>query len=126
MIFKILLPALVALVVYFLGRSHARQGTAVAGREKSALPAPTRLSKTFQLIAASLVVSVISLAGWYIYSDWKNSQKTVQIRIVNTQTGKTAIYRARRHKIHGRIFETIDGRRITLADVERMEVVGLP
>ena len=126
MIFKILLPALVALVVYFLGRSHARQGNAIAQRRPNLGPSPAPISRTFQLIAISLVISVVSLASWYIYRDWKESQKTVQIRIVNTQTGKTAVYQALRHKVHGRMFQTTDGRRITLADVERMEMVGLP
>ena len=123
MIFKILLPALVALTVYLLGRSHARRGGQIAARVEAA-SAP--LSRTFRLVSAALVVSVLSLAGWYIYNDWRQSQQTVQVRVVNTRSGDTAVYQAIRSEVHGRVFKTTDGRRITLADVERMEVVGLP
>jgi hypothetical protein len=44
----------------------------------------------------------------------------VSIQVINATTGQVTTYRARRDEIEGRQFETLDGRRVTLAAVERM------
>ncbi|MBF0195267.1 MAG: hypothetical protein HQL71_11965 [Magnetococcales bacterium] len=125
MIFKILLPITVIAIVYFLGRFHARkdQPTAIESQETNKLPLPK--SNTFQLVAYALVVSVASLAGWYVYQDWQESKLMVRIRVINAKSGKVTLYDAPKGMVFGRAFTTADGRRVTLADVERMEVQPL-
>ena len=44
------------------------------------------------------------------------------MRVINANTGEGVTYQARREDVAGRSFRTLDGRRITLADVERMEL----
>jgi hypothetical protein len=125
MIFKILLPLTVIAIVYFLGRFHARkdQPTAIANQAAHKQIPPK--SATFQMVAYALVVSVASLAGWYVYRDWQESKMMVRIRVINAKSGKVTLYDAPKGLVFGRAFTTADGRRVTLADVERMEVQPL-
>ena len=46
----------------------------------------------------------------------------VTIRVVNSQTQEVVTYHAQRGKIRGRHFETLDGREVTVAEVERLEM----
>ncbi|MBF0453868.1 MAG: hypothetical protein HQL72_03500 [Magnetococcales bacterium] len=122
MIFKILIPLLAIATVYFLGKSHARKEQA----RGVALPRPVgqiaEKGSTFQLAAYAVALSVAGLAGWYIYADWRESKMMVRIRVINAETGQVALYDAPKGLVFGRAFTTQDGRRVTLADVERMEV----
>jgi hypothetical protein len=120
MIFKILLPLTVIAIVYFLGRSHAGKKQ-IQGTTHSPEQIPEK-STTMQLAAFAIAISVAGLAGWYIYQDWSESQIMVRIRVINAKTGQVALYDAPKGLVHGRTFTTADGRRVTLADVERMEV----
>jgi hypothetical protein len=43
--------------------------------------------------------------------------------VINIDSGQSATYRAYRGDVEGRRFETLDGRIVTLADAERMELV---
>lgn len=127
MLFKVLLPALVGVLVYFLGKSHAR-------RERRPPPISATLQgrirkkqgawhDAFRVAAYVLAGSAVFSAGWFIYQDWAESQKTVTIRVINAQTGESTHYQARQAQVYGRTFRTVEGHQVRLADVERMEVV---
>ncbi len=124
MILKFLLPLTVIAIVYFVGRSHA----AKSGDEEAVLANSqarqqvTDRGKRFQLAAYGLAIAVFGLAGWYIYQDYTESQIMVRIRVINAETGQVVLYDAPKGLVYGRHFTTADGRRVTLADVERMEV----
>ncbi|MEO5338992.1 MAG: hypothetical protein H7837_00535 [Magnetococcus sp. MYC-9] len=123
MTLKILLPLLVALLLYFLGKSHARRGglaSPVAHSRPTARSA--RWSRAFRLVAFLLAgVSLLS-AIWIVYEEWQAAHKTVVVRVIHVQTGATTTYQALQGQVHGRSFQTLDGRQVRLADVERMEV----
>jgi hypothetical protein len=78
------------------------------------------------MLPIGLVALLIAITGGYLYLEWADAHEEVIIRVVNTRTGDASTYLARKKDVHGRSFETIDGRVITLADVERMELVGSP
>ena len=123
MTLKILLPALVGLLLYFLGKSHARRNGAptVAPR-----PQPATLTERFRLSirrAAGLLVGTTLLATiWLLYEEWQTAHKPVVVRVIQVQTGAVTAYQALQGQIQGRTFHTLDGRLVRLADVERMEV----
>lgn len=77
---------------------------------------------SFRLIAYVLAGSALFSASWFIYESWSTTQKILNIRIINTQTGEKATYQAFQGEVHGRVFRTTDGRQIRLANVERMEI----
>lgn len=58
---------------------------------------------------------------WY-YSAWQDGQQVVIIRVINTGSGQSATYQARKGSIDGRSFRTVDGFVVRVADAERIEV----
>jgi len=45
----------------------------------------------------------------------------VSVRVINANTGSSVSYQARRGDVKDRSLETVDGRRVVLAAVERLE-----
>ena len=124
MLFKLFLPILAAAAVYFLGKSHARREHPHS-REAITTTNPdgdANRSLVFRRITAALTAATLLMGAWLLYDHWRDSQHLITIRVINAQTGKTAVYQAPKGSIHGRSFKTADGRRVTVADVERIEV----
>ena len=125
MIFKILLPAIVGMLIYFLGKSHARRARLPASVAPALQPIMTVRAKwrsSFQLAAYLLLGMALLATVWVVYDGWQSAQKPVEVRVIHVQTGATAVYQALQGQVHGRTFQTLDGRQVRLADVERMEV----
>jgi anti-sigma-K factor RskA len=126
MITKILFTAAVIGVVFFLlgRRSHTRPQKALTTRasshEQSAL-----ISSRFTRIAAYAVVATMVVASaLFAYREWEDAYRIVNIRVINARTGDMVTYQAHKRDVDGRRFLTLDGRLVTLAEVERMELIG--
>jgi hypothetical protein len=65
---------------------------------------------------------MVAGTGLYFYQGWQAGREAVTVRVVNANTGVAVTYRARREDVSGRSFLTLDGRRVTLAEVERLEL----
>ncbi|MBF0370107.1 MAG: hypothetical protein HQL52_11690 [Magnetococcales bacterium] len=130
MLFKILIPAIVIAAVYFLGRNHAHDPKRLQVLPPVVTSDPEsgslEKSRAFQLAAFGSAAAVVLVTAWLVYDGWREERQVVIIRVVNTQTGIAASYRSRQGDVHLRTFLTLDGRRVTLADVERMEVAPAP
>ena len=120
MLLKILLTAAVILgsVLVLRRRALRVQQTAPAAQPAAAKP---RLA----YVAAYGLVSVM-LAGavFFIYLEWADSYQVVKVQVIDARTGKSVSYKAHRGEVEGRSFRTLDGLKVTLADVERMELGG--
>lgn len=123
MLLKIILPAFIIGVVYFLGRGHASTTRRVIITQSHGYLKRWGQSPWIGRLAMILVLSAVTSAGWMVYSNWQMGRAVVEVRVVNAKTGDATVYQAIRDKIYGRMFTTVDGRRVTLADVERMEVL---
>jgi hypothetical protein len=131
MFWKFWLPMLLLGGMYILGKRHARRGTpsepfSLTPERRAMLyfrPIHQNALRTTSVTLAMIVVTVI---GWFVYRDWSEAHQVVEVRVVHVQTMKSSVYQAQRNKIQGRSFVTLDGRRIALADVERMEIEELP
>ncbi|MBF0184381.1 MAG: hypothetical protein HQM06_08335 [Magnetococcales bacterium] len=121
MIWKILLPLLAGLLIYFLGKSHAR-GRLRLPVAASAAGVPGRLRESFRLVALILLAGAGVGAIGVVINEWRLAQQTVQVRVIHVESGESVTYQALRGQVHGRTFQTTDGRQVRLADVERMEV----
>jgi hypothetical protein len=65
---------------------------------------------------------VMLLASVYLlYDHWRDNNEVIFIRVVDASSGRSAEYRAQRGDIEDREFVTTDGRRIVLAETERLE-----
>jgi hypothetical protein len=123
MITKILFTILVIVGVLL----YARRNTGarpVAGARKSAPPTPPWYVR---VIPAALLLSLLATVTVTLWLEWQDAHRIFTARVVDTRTGEVRTYPVYRSDVHGRTFSTVDGREITLADVERMELVeGAP
>ncbi|MBF0620667.1 MAG: hypothetical protein HQL54_01940 [Magnetococcales bacterium] len=121
MIYKILLPAIVIGIIYLLGRSHGQEeesGVKAVARQST----PIKKRSHTPILLAVLALSTF-MTGLFIYRNWADNQKEVVIRVIHIETGRTITYQAHKGDVHGRTFTALDGRRVRLADAERMEIV---
>lgn len=128
MFWKFFISVMVLGGVYLLGKLHARRGfmphLARPTQPFSLLDFGDKEQTAFRATALGLVLLVITLFGWFIYRDWQEAHQVVEVRVIHLQSGQITAYQALKGDLHGRSFLTLDGRRITLADVERLEVGG--
>ena len=77
-------------------------------------------------VAIAVIVGAVAISGLYFYLEWQRANDEVQVRVVNSRTGAYQSYLARKVDVGARRFITLDGRQITIADVERLEIVDQP
>ncbi|MDH3690537.1 MAG: antitermination protein NusG [Gammaproteobacteria bacterium] len=123
MITKILFTAAViaGVIAFYRVRSQHRTKPVEESSPETSSPATRGKLDPAHLTAYGIVAVLLSIGAVLYYLDWAEDHRVVSIRVINTQTGETVIYQAYQSKIQGRSFETIDGRAVSLADVERVE-----
>ncbi|QGU32918.1 hypothetical protein [Thermochromatium tepidum] len=76
-------------------------------------------------LAASLLIAIMTVgSALYLTNRWLEDQEVVQVQVINANTGRITLYESKRGLIEGRQFQTLDGRTIRLADVERMIILA--
>ena len=65
---------------------------------------------------------MVIAASVMIYLELSDSYATVTVHVVNTQSGTRSSYQARQQDIQGSSFTTLDGRKVYVAGIERIEV----
>ena len=124
MIGKILFTAAVIAVVLLIWRTRNAPRAAAAAVPRLVNPGPGRRSP-WRMLAILAVVVMILGSGVLLYDYWADRNDVIFIRVVDATTGRTTEYRARRGDIEDRYFVTTDGRRIVLADTERLETTTI-
>lgn len=121
MLGKILITLAVLVGVWLVIRTRLRQGRRAT--QPPVERAPLVPAGVLKALAYGLVAVMVAGAGLYVFEGWQTGREATTVRVVNANTGQAVTYQARREDVVGRSFRTLDGRRITLADVERMELV---
>lgn len=128
MITKLLFTAAVIVVIFLLfGR---RTGT--QPRERSTTQVPSARSgspvgsRFMRMVAFAVVATMVLASALFAYREWEDAYRIVNIRVINARTGGMVTYQAHKRDVEGRQFLTLDGRLVTLAEVERMELIGRP
>jgi hypothetical protein len=120
--------ASLAALVYLAVRSRMRRVRLVRSQ-------PARAPRTFtatqdspqrlpRALAYGFLVLMLFGSGLFLALQWHERWQEVRVRVINTNSGSVQDYQARRRAIQERSFETLDGRRVILSAVERMEVGG--
>jgi hypothetical protein len=120
MIGKVLFTLGVILVVGLIWRT--RRPSYPQARPPPRLINPAQ-SRRWPVKGLALAVGVLMLlaSGYLLYDHWRDNNEVIYIRVVDASSGRAAEYRAQRGDIDEREFVTTDGRRVVLADTERLE-----
>jgi hypothetical protein len=65
---------------------------------------------------------MVLVSGVLIYQRWQDGDRVVTVRVVDTQSGRSVTYQARRKDVEERHFVTLDGREVSVAETERIEL----
>lgn len=129
MITKILftITVVVGVMLFFRMKSANRQddpsATQRGGRSTKAKPAePSEGEKMFRQGAwLFMILMGISALVMVVY-ELGSQYATVNVHVVNTQTGARVSYQAEQKDIKSNQFTTLEGRTIYIADIERIEI----
>lgn len=117
MITKILLTALIiiAVVMYFRRRTAMR---VPAAESDGRIASPWY----WRLLPAALLLAALGVSAVLFWIEWREEHRIFTARVIDTRTGAVTTYLVYRDGVQGRTLETVDGRTVTLADVERLEL----
>lgn len=126
MISKLLLTLVVIGIAWLVIRNRSRTSRISSPEQAARLsaPAPRVDNRTPRLAAYALILFMVLTSAFFLYLKWRDEYRIVTVQVINTQTGDVVTYQARRGDVEGRHFETLDGRIVTVAGVERIEMGG--
>ena len=124
---KLLLTLTVILIALFVLRTRSRredkEGVDSANPSASRAAPLTNVSSfphVFKWGAYGLAFLMLLASFIYLLQRWERDQQLVDVRVINPYTGAVQDYQAKRGEIDGSVFTTIDGRRIRIAEIERL------
>lgn len=120
MFLKVLLIAALLLAAFLLIRWRLRRSRE-ADLAVATTPSPER-RRLLRLLAYGFAGLLLGGGAFSYFRDWQARQEVIGVRVVNIYSGEGVGYQARRGDVGWRRFTTLDGRSITLADVERLEI----
>jgi len=120
MIGKILFTLAVILLVALIWRTRSPRPAAEQAPPRLVNPSVARRSP-LRLLAMAAVVLMLLASSYLLYEHWRDGSEVIFIRVVDAGSGRAAEYQAQRGDIEDREFLTTDGRRIVLAETERLE-----
>ncbi|PLX59804.1 hypothetical protein [Sedimenticola selenatireducens] len=127
MFLKLLLTALVIagalLTLRMRSQRNMRQYTSSAPVLNASLNQQRQSRRRVaQFLAGGAVFLMLTGAGLYLYHQWSDAYQVVTVRVIDTRSAQATSYQAYKGDIDGRTFITTDGRTVTLAEVERLEI----
>ncbi|MCH9669808.1 MAG: hypothetical protein K0U93_00015 [Gammaproteobacteria bacterium] len=125
MLGKILITALVIAVAVLVTRARGASGqNAAAGTRvgQSSDDEPPRISS--RTLAYVIVIALFGGAAMFYFQHWQSWHEVVDVRVVNTQNGEVAEYKVHKGTIQDRSFKTVDGWKVTVSDLERLEMLN--
>ena len=122
MITKLILTLSVIAIAWLVVKNR-QQRTQVISHDtrtsEAARPGPGPLLKWS---AYGLLIMLLLGSGFYLYAQWQDYTRVVTVRVIDSQTGRSTSYQARRGDIEERHFTTLDGREVNVANNERIEL----
>lgn len=85
-------------------------------------PEPDETAQGFRWLALVAVGLIVLGSALFVWQAWRDASEVLVLKVVDTRSGQVTEYQVYRSDLDGRSFRTLDGRRITLAETERLEV----
>ena len=79
--------------------------------------------RTGTVVMAMIALIVIAGVAYLVFSEVADVQREITLDVISTRTGESVRYKVQKGDIRGRTFRTVDGRTVTVADVERIEIL---
>ncbi|MEJ2575823.1 MAG: hypothetical protein P8106_03820 [Gammaproteobacteria bacterium] len=116
---KILLTVAVIVGAVLILRLRARRAAPA-----QAVAAPVGQGRVIRGLAVGAVIVMLAAAVLMLYLEWRAGSEVIQVRVIDARSGQAQTYQVLRGDVDERSFLTTDGRRIVLAETERMELPG--
>jgi hypothetical protein len=122
MVSKILFTLAVAIGVLALFRWRRQ-------RELRVLPSPRYVATDSDLrpllkwLSIAVIVMTIGGASLWLLHAWRDAGEIVTVRVFDVGSGAVTEYEVYRSDLEVRSFRTVDGRRVVLAETDRMETL---
>ncbi|MES9992952.1 MAG: hypothetical protein ABW098_13420 [Candidatus Thiodiazotropha sp.] len=122
MITKLILTLTVIAIAWLVVRNRQQRMQAITHQgQPSEAPKPAH-NPLLKWGAYLLLVMLLLGSGLFLYTQWQDLARVVTVTVIDTQTGRSVSYQARRGDIEERHFVTLDGREVNVANSERMEL----
>lgn len=121
MIAKILLTLSVIVVAWlFIRQRQRRQNLQVV--RPTPMPVKTSPNGYWRWGGYLLLAMMILGSGLFLFQAWQDHYRVVSVLVIDTQSGNATQYQARRGDVEARRFVTLDGREVSVASNERIEL----
>lgn len=130
MLSKFLITLIVVVIAFFvvrqrnLGGANPTRKSIEASKSKKDSP-KDEFTDDLRKGAYIFLALMISLGATLYYFDWKDDHTVVTIHLHRSNESQPVSYQAYKYQLQERSFVTTDGRSITVASSERMEILGL-
>jgi TRAP-type C4-dicarboxylate transport system permease small subunit len=124
MFMKLLLTALVIAGAIFAIRLRNRSAEVDVQAQRLSPPVIAGTRRLPWVFAYSFLLLALVGTGIYLFLAWRDASQVVDVRVIDSRSGREVVYQAYRGDVGERSFETTDGRRVSLAEVERLELGG--
>jgi len=78
----------------------------------------------FRWLALAVVALMVIGSAIFVYQAWRDMSEVLEVAVVDAGSGKLSRYQVYRGDLEDREFRTVDGRRIILAETERIEIAA--
>ena len=116
MLTKIFFTIVVIVIVALVFRTKAApQKAKIVEQEES------EGSLSVRTVAYIIIVALVVISSTIFYFKYQSDNKIINIRIISDD-GTSTVYQAHQKSIKGRQFETLDHRKVTLGESDRIEM----
>ena len=131
MLSKVFLTTFVIIVAFFVIRQRHLSGNNI-GQKKLAIPRETEKNNSknefnadLRLGAYIFLTLMVGLGAVLYYFDWLDDHIILTVNLHRDNLSQPVSYEVYKYQLEDRSFVTTDGRAITVASSERMEILGL-
>jgi uncharacterized membrane protein len=106
--------------------ANDRSPSRALARAKSAAAAEkTQLNKDLKIGAYLFVAFIAGLGAVLYYFDWQDNHTVLTVNLIRGADAAPVTYLVYKYQLQEKSFVTIDGKTVTVASNERMEIEGL-
>lgn len=121
MLAKLLLTATVVAVAWIVLRARRRRADPLGAASRLAATPALVPRPIVRAVASGLLIMLLLGSGLTLYANWQQGRQVVAVLVI-APGGTVTTYESRRRDVEGRSFRTLDGRRVYVAEQERIEV----